>query len=350
MNFKKSKRILIKNRESGITLIALVVTIIILLILTGVTVILAINENGIIGKAGEAAMKYELSSILEEVNLKVTSKQVDSIKKQELDGFESIEYTLPSKYSGKLMLVDGKLYSNYFADNKLKQVCKELGITSYYVIDETLSCLCTGETGPVQDGENWIWEDISGNNRHYTIHNYNENCKANNGINLSIAEKTYLKRDREYEKSKTAIITISNIKDDNLYALFRGDANNYTSYFKLTNDELCIKFQGQEEVVGGYPKFEVSVPNRYGDVIQIASTLSNDGIQKIYVNGELVATKSERKVSNYIQNIGGRYNPYDYYYNYEANYTVHSVQLYDRELDEFEILNNYEYDKKVYGI
>ena len=45
----------IKNKqERGITLIALVVTIVVLLILAGVSISLVINNNGVISKAKEA--------------------------------------------------------------------------------------------------------------------------------------------------------------------------------------------------------------------------------------------------------------------------------------------------------
>ena len=43
-----------KNKETGITLIALVVTIIVLIILAGVSINMLVGENGIITKAQEA--------------------------------------------------------------------------------------------------------------------------------------------------------------------------------------------------------------------------------------------------------------------------------------------------------
>ena len=47
------------KKECGITLVALVVTIIILLILAGVTLNIALSENGIFEKAKEALEKYK---------------------------------------------------------------------------------------------------------------------------------------------------------------------------------------------------------------------------------------------------------------------------------------------------
>ena len=60
LNFK-SKKITKKKslQEKGITLIALVVTIIILLILAGVTLNIALSDNGLFSKTKEAAEKYK---------------------------------------------------------------------------------------------------------------------------------------------------------------------------------------------------------------------------------------------------------------------------------------------------
>ena len=49
-------------QEKGITLIALVVTIIILLILVGVTISQITGENGLVKKAKEAVEKYKNAS------------------------------------------------------------------------------------------------------------------------------------------------------------------------------------------------------------------------------------------------------------------------------------------------
>ena len=52
----------LKKSEGGITLVALVVTIVVLLILAGISITLALDNNGIIKKAEEAANAYEEDS------------------------------------------------------------------------------------------------------------------------------------------------------------------------------------------------------------------------------------------------------------------------------------------------
>ncbi len=64
-NFKKQK---------GITLVALVVTIIVLLILAGVSLSLVAGENGILGRATNAVDKNKIETAKEQVGLLITDK------------------------------------------------------------------------------------------------------------------------------------------------------------------------------------------------------------------------------------------------------------------------------------
>ena len=61
-----------KNESKGITLIALVISIIVLLILAGVTIAALSGDNGILTRAKEAKEKTNTSNIIEEINLAIT--------------------------------------------------------------------------------------------------------------------------------------------------------------------------------------------------------------------------------------------------------------------------------------
>ncbi len=67
------------TKNKGITLIALVITIIVLLILAGVTIASITGENGILSKAIEAETNTELAEIEEVANLAYTSKLMDNL-------------------------------------------------------------------------------------------------------------------------------------------------------------------------------------------------------------------------------------------------------------------------------
>ena len=66
------KKIALFTQNKGITLIALVVTIIVLLILSGITISLVFSKNGIIAKAMEAANKTNEAIIDEQISLENT--------------------------------------------------------------------------------------------------------------------------------------------------------------------------------------------------------------------------------------------------------------------------------------
>ena len=72
------------RREKGITLIALIVTIIVLLILAGVTINLAVNNQGIFNKAKTATMSYKNASENEQTVLNEVAKEIAKYKPKEL--------------------------------------------------------------------------------------------------------------------------------------------------------------------------------------------------------------------------------------------------------------------------
>ena len=106
----------LKKTEKGITLVALVVTIVVLLILAGVSINLVLGNNGIIAKAKEAETKSAeasqndlkgMNALAEEMNNALGEKpKVDLSKYKIGDSVNytydpaSSSYTLESKYSG----------------------------------------------------------------------------------------------------------------------------------------------------------------------------------------------------------------------------------------------------------
>ena len=98
---RKNKKIL---QQRGITLVALVISIIILLILAGIS-IQAITNQGLFGRANEAKEKSEIANIKEQIALDIYEKQLEpplgSITEGELE-------TILGKY-GTVNKEDGKI-------------------------------------------------------------------------------------------------------------------------------------------------------------------------------------------------------------------------------------------------
>ena len=80
------ERTLNESELSGITLLALVVTIIVLLILAGVTISTINSNNGVLTQAKRATITSDLSKYKEEVELYKASKQMEGTEKKTADG------------------------------------------------------------------------------------------------------------------------------------------------------------------------------------------------------------------------------------------------------------------------
>ena len=93
---------MLKNKK-GITLIALVVTIVVLLILAGVTINLLLDENGIIVKSKDARIETRASQVEDEVGM---WKQHNFINKESNQSQESADTMLASLISKKLLTED----------------------------------------------------------------------------------------------------------------------------------------------------------------------------------------------------------------------------------------------------
>ena len=95
--------------EKGITLVALVVTIIILLILAGVTLNLVLSNNGLIGRAKKGATVYQNASLNEQIELDRKTEMIDDL-------VDEIEKVLKIKdKNGNKISIDQ--IANHYGDN-----------------------------------------------------------------------------------------------------------------------------------------------------------------------------------------------------------------------------------------
>ncbi len=71
------------KNQKGITLVALVVTIIVLIILAGISINLLLGENGLITKAQEAKKQQKIAEIKEKISLELAAAETDAIIRNE---------------------------------------------------------------------------------------------------------------------------------------------------------------------------------------------------------------------------------------------------------------------------
>ena len=116
-----------QKNTNGITLIALVITIIVLLILAGVVLNLTLGENGILKKAEQAGEQYKISEILEKLELEKSN--------------------LITAKEGELPTV--KEYIDHLTGNK---IINDAAVTN--IDDETKNILIDGYIFLVEQGDN----------------------------------------------------------------------------------------------------------------------------------------------------------------------------------------------------
>ena len=92
------------KEKSGITLLALVVTIIVLLILSGVTISAINSNNGVLTQTKRATITSDLSKYKEEVELYKASKQMEGTGKKTADGKRFEATSLNANYQEKSLV------------------------------------------------------------------------------------------------------------------------------------------------------------------------------------------------------------------------------------------------------
>lgn len=119
-----------RKKEKGITIISLIITIIILIILAGITIGAFSGENGAITKASEAKIMTELSEYKEQVDLYITGKMIENIdfepesliagktklmyntKNDDEGNIKTVIENISDKYFEKLEIIKGELLIN----------------------------------------------------------------------------------------------------------------------------------------------------------------------------------------------------------------------------------------------
>ena len=114
----------IKNNKSGVTLIALVVTIVVLLILAGTTIAMLTGDNGIIARAAKAKEETDKAASEEEAGLQRTLQEIAS-RVPSVEGYNDIKKVNSPK------LAEGMIPVKWNASRNVWVVCDENDPTWY---------------------------------------------------------------------------------------------------------------------------------------------------------------------------------------------------------------------------
>ena len=159
------------RQVKGITLIALVVTIIVLLILAGVAISLTIGQNGIITRAQTAVVINENANVYEQLQLKVADYQMENITNN-----KESEILTRLKEDGYVN-ADNSLNVENLMGRRMQTGNGSIADGDVYVLEkrqETASSVTTDETSSL---------------KYYLIY-YGENNSASTNLGLAFEGKT----------------------------------------------------------------------------------------------------------------------------------------------------------------
>ena len=124
---KKTKR---KNEQKGITLIALIITIIVLIILAGISIAMISGQNGILNKTADASVQADIAGTKEKIKLELMGKYDNNGKYTNEDVIAAVlKVTGNQVQVGDATVLSKKGNSVKIADLWQNQVTKELTIT-----------------------------------------------------------------------------------------------------------------------------------------------------------------------------------------------------------------------------
>ena len=124
---KKTKR---KNEQKGITLIALIITIIVLIILAGISIMMISGQNGILNKTADASVQADIAGTKEKIKLELMGKYDNNGKYSDTDVINAVlKVTGNQVQVGDATVLSKKGNSVKIADLWQNQVTKELTIT-----------------------------------------------------------------------------------------------------------------------------------------------------------------------------------------------------------------------------
>ncbi len=230
----------IKNNK-GITLIALIITIIILLILAGVAIRFSIGDDGIFNKSKTSAEKYNEESAREKLEIALSDCFTDKYTNEKYNENEYLDNILGGKgfaVNGDIVIVDGYQFQ---IDRSVPKILTSLGKGEVndnikIVVGQKTESDYTKSTLTAEITFNGTISKIQINGVDETIPEKDENNKYT--ITKQVTENgnyTILAKDNE-DKYKFATIKVSDLTENmNIYTVkdletFRDNVNNGRTY------------------------------------------------------------------------------------------------------------------------
>ncbi len=269
--------------NKGLTLITLAISIIILLILAGITISLLTGENGILNQATKAQEETNIQTATEIMNLKITNIQIATYtKKQQMPTLQEfadnlcddneIEYviTKDKETASRLPLIDTTGHSSIFT--KLNDYPYE------FEIDSKLKLASVD--GNIVDNETNVDNTNNGNNEELmeklkemeiaikSIQSENETLKTNNQELTNKVENL-----KNLDGPTGTVISYMGNNSPNGYLKCDGSTYNISDYPNLA-EQIKTEF-GSYNYYGGNGTTTFAVPDLRGEFLRGTGTNSH---------------------------------------------------------------------------
>ena len=101
------------RNQKGITLIALVITIIVLLILAGVSIAMLTGQNGILTRATDASVANDKAEVMEKVNMELNAQMTNAMAGIKFDNKTVVEANLGDLPTGYSVAIEPETSTEY---------------------------------------------------------------------------------------------------------------------------------------------------------------------------------------------------------------------------------------------
>ncbi len=306
---QKQIRKLKQSTENGITLVALVVTIIVLLILAGVSISLVLGNNGVITKASTAVTENRKATAQEDIAMAWASCETDylnewtkntSLSKESYLSAEEITNKFNNQYltGGQASNIsreeDGSITGTYTSNDKNTNVDFIIESNGVVTIEETGPTaidegLKVGDTVTYSPSGEYKWKaDYCS----ASTQNQSDQILKNSDTNYQVTEWKVFSID---EKTKKVELISTNPTEGTVYL---GQAQGYNNGVKLLN-EACNSLYGNTNK---------SITGRSINIEDIEGRMTEEAL-----NGENGAHKCTSNGTQYGKQVGTPHTSNKYY-------------------------------------
>ena len=380
-----------KTNEKGITLIALVITIVVLLILAGVSISMLTGNNGILTQATNAKVQTEISSEKEAIQLTMINKETTNNSKYDI-GKTLYDKTLENSNIWDVIVIN-ETQDKY--GTGWKYISKDTDVENYgktkynwLVNDDTgeiiqleegnYTELSYGDELAVTDGlvfnvdsNNMDNNDLTTWGEGVSLHGFDNNTEeiTNKGLNFDgVDDYVEFKSTADYSKGFTLSFYGINYNEGAFLTKQNGLDARYSCRFYLFEDEFRFntskKISNSKWAINNTDNAGfLAVPCSYilGDVVYFDLTFDAEKNEfKLYKDSKLVDSDKVNPDYWHGENGGQQIMEDDSIYCYLGRYfgndasqdenmgwhstkiTIYSLRLYNRPLNENELKNNYD--------